>query len=313
MKKNTFLVTGGCGFIGSHLVNRLLKENNKVIIIDDLSTGYLENVNKEDEDLMVYIDKVENFNFNLLDKVDGVFHLAAQASVPVSIKFFYNSSRSNMLSTFKVIEFCEKNKIPLVYASSSAIYGNLPFGDENGDIQLLSPYAADKFSTEMYLSSSNSVNNLPSFGLRFFNVYGPKQDSSSPYSGVISIFINRLLNNKPLIVNGGYQTRDFIYIDDVVNCLTMAFYFLKKNKKAYVSNVLTGKSISINFLVDNLSEILNVKPICNYKDLPKGDPEFSEGSIKKMELFFGINTNNFVKLKKGLKETINWEKNKNEQ
>lgn len=310
MKKNTFLVTGGCGFIGSHLVEKLLKENNKVIIIDDLSTGYLENINKDNQDLMVYLDKVENFNFDLLDKVDGVFHLAAQASVPISIKFFYNSSKSNMLSTFKIIEFCEKNKTPLVYASSSAIYGNLPFGQENGDIQLLSPYAADKFSTEMYLSSSNSVNSLPSFGLRFFNVYGPKQDPSSPYSGVISIFINRLLNNKPLIVNGGYQTRDFVFVDDVVHCLIKAFYFLKKNKKAYVSNILTGKSISINFLVASLAKILDVKPLCNYKDLPKGDPELSEGCIKKMESFFNVNINNFVNLKKGLEETINWEKNK---
>ncbi len=312
MKKNIFLVTGGCGFIGSHLVNRLLKENNKVIIIDDLSTGYIENINKDHEDLEVYINKVENFNFNSLEKVDGVFHLAAQASVPISIKSFFSSSKSNMLSTFKIIEFCEKNTISLVYASSSAIYGNLPFGYEDGDIQLLSPYAADKFSTEMYLSSSNIINNLPSFGLRFFNVYGPKQDSSSPYSGVISIFINRLLNNKSLIVNGGYQTRDFVYIDDVVQCIIKAFYFLKQNKKAYVSNVLTGESISINFLIDTLANILNVKPICNYKDLPKGDPELSEGSVKKMKSFFKMNSYKFVELKQGLEKTINWEKTKND-
>tara|TARA_Y100000741_G_scaffold171698_1_gene130026 strand:- start:326 stop:1255 length:930 start_codon:yes stop_codon:yes gene_type:complete len=309
MKNNTFLVTGGCGFIGSHLVDRLLKENCKVIIIDDLSTGYLKNVNENDKNLEIYVNEVENFNFNLLGKVDGVFHLAAQASVPISIKSFFNSSKSNMLSTFKIIEFCENKTIPLVYASSSAIYGNLPFGKEDGDIHLLNPYSADKFSTEMYLSSSNNINNLPSFGLRFFNVYGPKQDSSSPYSGVISIFINRILNNKPLTINGGYQTRDFIYVDDVINCIINAFNYLKNNKNAYVSNVLTGKSISINFLVENLSKILNVKPVCNYKDLQKGDPELSEGCVKKMKSFFDMNSYNFVTLKKGLEKTIKWEKN----
>lgn len=306
--RRKFIVTGGCGFIGSHLVERLVADGNDITVIDDLSTGLLSNLEKVEHLVDIRNEKAENFDFHSLGKVDGVFHLAAQASVPISIEKFFFSSSSNMLSTFKVIEFCSDNQIPLVYATSSAVYGNLPFGIESGEIQLLSPYATDKYAMEMYLSACFNLHSLPSFGLRFFNVYGPKQDSSSPYSGVISLFIDQLLKNQPLKVNGGFQTRDFVFVKDVVDCLVKSYHYLLNNKEAQVSNVLTGVSISINSLIEHISAILNVKPVCVYRELQPGDPIASEGSTKLLESLLKIKTDDFVNIKKGLEETVSWAK-----
>jgi len=305
-----FLVTGGCGFIGSHLVDKLISQGHSVIIIDDLSTGYLTNIKPHIKKVVLYQEKVENFNFYKLEKVDCVFHLAAQASVPLSIQNFFLSSSSNMLSTFKVIEYCTKKTIPLVYASSSAVYGNLSFGDETGEIQLLSPYAADKYSMEMYLAAGFELNKLPSFGLRFFNVYGPRQDASSPYSGVISLFISQLLHGKPIFVNGGFQTRDFIFVKDVVNCLYKAYHYLIENIDAKVANVLTGKSISINTLYESISNLMNIKQKCIYRELPAGDPINSSGSTALLESLLSIQPSTFINIETGLLETIAFERTK---
>ncbi len=306
--KKKFIVTGGCGFIGSHLIERLVADGHSIIVLDDLSTGNLSNLGSFSDEVQIVVTKIEDYDFDILPKTDGLFHLAAQASVPFSITHFFQSSKTNILSTFKVIEYCSQNSIPIVYATSSAVYGNLSFGSEAGDIQLLSPYSADKYAMEMYLSAYYNLRALPSFGLRFFNVYGPRQDSTSPYSGVISLFISQLLQNQPLIVNGGHQTRDFIFVKDVVECLVRAYHYLQVGKTAQVSNVLTGISISINDLVKYIGNILKVDPVCIYRELPPGDPIASEGSIKLLESLLEIKTSEFVNIKKGLKETISWAK-----
>lgn len=304
MKK--FVVTGGCGFIGSHLVELLALKGHSVFIIDDLSSGYVSNISSINGDITVYEAKVETFNFYGIGSVDAVFHLAAQASVPFSIDNFVSSSGSNILSTFKVIEYCTHYNIPMVYATSSAVYGNLPFGEETGKIDLLSPYATDKYCMEMYASANYKLKGISSFGLRFFNVYGPRQDSSNPYSGVISIFADRMLKGLPIMINGGYQTRDFVYVKDVVSCLFRSYEYLLKNKTVEISNILTGDSISIDQLVDNLAEIINVKPEKNYRELPAGDPEQSLGSTEQMCRLLGVKTENFIKIKDGLVYTINY-------
>tara|TARA_B100001758_G_C18415580_1_gene619294 strand:+ start:5181 stop:6116 length:936 start_codon:yes stop_codon:yes gene_type:complete len=310
MKKETYVVTGGCGFIGSNLVERLVKLNCNVIVIDNLTTGFVKNIDIS-SDLVTFINySVEQFDFNNLSKVDGVFHLAAQASVPLSIENFYESSKTNSLSCFKIISFCKEFKIPIVYASSSAVYGNLPVGSENDSVDLLSPYAVDKFSMEKYFEAAYNYSELPSFGLRFFNVYGPKQDPNSEYSGVISIFSDRLINNKEIFINGGYQTRDFIYVGDVVDSLIRAYNYIKLNKGYYISNILTGKSISINDLVKSLAEILKIKPRCIYRELPIGDPERSSGNTLTMEKILNVNLNDLLKIEEGLIKTIEWEKKK---
>jgi len=306
-----FVVTGGCGFIGSHLVELLVSFGHTVFVIDDLSSGYLSNIEGLDGDIVIFSENVQNFDFGSLQDIAGVFHLAAQASVPYSIDHFFESSSANMLSTFRVIEFCTERKIPMVYATSSAVYGNLPFGSESGMIELLSPYATDKYSMEMYTMANFNLNSLPSFGLRFFNVYGPRQDASNPYSGVISLFVDRIATGLPITINGGHQTRDFIYVKDVVQCIYKSYQYLLTNNSAKVSNVLTGKSISIDELVENLSSLMNKQPERVYQPLPQGDPVSSLGSIENLEMLLGVKCSDFVSIDDGLRETINFMNNYN--
>ena len=155
--KKTFLVTGGCGFIGSHLSQALFELGHSVIIIDDFSSGDVDNISEFVKDVKLYACKVEEFNFESLDKIDCIFHLAAQASVPYSIDNLFESSSTNLLSTLKVIEFGLKEDVPVVYASSSALYGNLSTGIENSDVDLLSPYAVDKLVAEIYFDMAHKV------------------------------------------------------------------------------------------------------------------------------------------------------------
>ena len=180
-----YIVTGGAGFIGSHLCEALIKQNNKVIAIDDLSSGFKNNL-LEDKRLNLIVDKVQDVDFKQFTDIVGIFHLAAQASVPISVEDFYLSSVNNLQSSLWVFELARKLNIPVVYASSSAIYGNLPIGDDIlNKFEIISPYAQDKLTLEHYAQLCFNLYNVSSVGLRFFNVYGPKHDPKSPYSGVI--------------------------------------------------------------------------------------------------------------------------------
>ena len=194
----------------------------------------------------------------------------------------------------------------MVYASSSAIYGGLPFGDDEKDrTDLLSPYAADKFALELYAKVSSVTSGLSSLGLRFFNVYGPRQDPSNPYSGVISIFIERLLSNKTITINGGAQTRDFIYVADIANVISQAVQVTSETKISDTVNVLTGISTSINCLADSLSEIIKSSSDRVYRELPVGDPKESNGTMTKLSRLLNIVPSDFITLNKGLKMTVN--------
>ena len=306
MKKNNLLITGGAGFIGSHLAEALYQKNN-LYIFDDLSSGKIENLKniKRFKSVNFYNKKIENFNLN--KKFDGIFHLCAQTSVPVSMKFPEVSSKSNFFSTIKVFEIARKQKIPIVYASSSAIYGNLIKGnDDINEFDIISPYALDKFVLENFANLYSKIYNISSIGLRFFNVYGPRQDPNSTYSGVITNFLNKIDINKKLIIYGGQQTRDFIYVSDIVKALIKSMKILINNKKSFNENINvgTGKQISINDLYKKLCNIYK-------KDLPylnkgylSGDPLRSLGSFKKMEKILKLNKNNFIKFNDGLKKTI---------
>jgi len=312
MVKDTFLVTGGCGFIGSHLIEKLEKERVKVLCVDDLSTGYKSNL--KNSDLVNFVNvRIQDFETkDFAETIKGVFHLAAQASVPRSIEDFYNSSLNNIQSTFKVFDWANKLEVPIVYASSSAVYGNLPMGDdtiENYDI--ISPYAQDKLTMEDYARMCWNVYKTPSMGLRFFNVYGPRQDPTNPYSGVISIFIDRLLKKAPVIVNGGYQTRDFIYVKDIVNVLVNSMAMVQNQNGCNVFNIGTGNSVTINKLLSIISEILGVAPEIILKDLPLGDPKKSDGIYEKLKQVLKTNPEDFTTLKTGLLETIETIKQEN--
>jgi len=299
------VVTGGAGFIGSHLCEHLLKEGHSVLVVDDLSSGYLSNLDAVRGRFKFFQCKVEEFDLDSVGDIDAVVHLAAQASVPLSISDFYNSSKSNLLSSLRVIEYCSLKNVPLVYASSSAIYGGLAFGsDESGEIDLLSPYATDKYVMELYAKMASKIFKLSSIGLRFFNVYGPRQDPSNPYSGVISIFADRLLREKEIYINGGAQTRDFVYVGDIVKVISSTILMASRVPSSDSFNVLTGTSISIDELADLLMSVIKTKVNKVYRELPAGDPEQSFGSVEKISDLYGIDLNEFVALEDGLSLTI---------
>ena len=302
-----FLVTGGCGFIGSHLCKFLNQQGNKVTVIDDLSVGKYDNISSLD-DLDFFHSNIEDFNLSRIKDLSAVFHLAAQTNINFSLSNFYKSSKVNVIDGLKIIDYCSLNKIKLIYASSSAVYGNLSNGIENDKIDLINPYSVDKYVIEQYCAMALKTRNLSSYGLRFFNVYGPGQDGNNPYSGVISIFIENLLNNKDIFVYGGDQVRDFIYIDDIVKGLWSAFLFLDNNVKSSVSNLLTGKNTSISDILNLIVKKVKEKPKIHYKDYIKGDAMSSSGSLVKMKNELKIE--NLVDIGYGLELTINWYKKK---
>lgn len=299
------LVTGGAGFIGSHVCESLVAKGVEVVVLDDLSTGNMKNLSTIENEINFYNCRVEDFQLESLERIDAVIHLAAQASVPLSLSDFYNSSKTNILSSLQVVDFCMKNETPLVYASSSAIYGGLAFGeDDKPNSDLLSPYAADKFCLETYASLGGSLGKFSSIGLRFFNVYGPRQDPNNPYAGVISLFAGRLLQNQSITINGGTQTRDFIFVNDVVETLNRAVQVAMEKRVSEVVNVLTGSSISIDRLADLLAGLVGVPARKIYKDFEVGDPIDSGGSTKKLTSLLNMAPSNFQSLNEGLKITL---------
>ena len=301
-----YLVTGGAGFIGSNLTEELVLSNHKVIVVDNLSSGYLHNL-PVSKNINFIKTRIQDLELETIADISGIFHLAAQVSVPKSIDDFYNSSSNNLLGTLRVFDLAKKLDIPVIYATSSAVYGNLPLGNDNCSVtEILSPYAQDKLSMEHYAKMIHAVFGVRSVGLRFFNVYGPRQDPSSPYSGVISIFIDSLMNKLPIIVNGGYQTRDFVYVRDVITTLLKSMSLAETTCVCEVINVGKGISISINQLVELLKKILITDPQITYAKLPFGDVDKSEGTFTRLKQVLKIDVDNFYSLEKGLIDTIDY-------
>lgn len=249
-----YIVTGGCGFIGSRLVESLIKLAHEVVIIDDLSNGHVIHPKASffKKDVTIY-DDIEP----LFSECDGCFHLAAIPTVEMTVDQWFDIHRINLQGSLNVFRCAiSVGNLPVVYASSCGVYGNctqLPLSEEQ-IIHPISAYGCDKYSTELNAYFLNHIYQLPTLGFRIFNVYGPGQRYDSPYSGVITHFIEHLRNNKPLIIYGdGKQTRDFIYVDDVVNILISGMTTLKH--EAHVVNACTGKSVTINALANIMSKL----------------------------------------------------------
>ena len=304
-KNNRILITGGAGFIGSHLCDYLLDHGFEVIVIDNMSSGHKKNIAHIINNIDFYENDIEAFELSQLERIDCVVHLAAQTSVPKSISHLNSSSSSNLIGFINILNFCRVNFVPLVFASSAAVYGNLPFGDDSTDnVELLSPYAVDKYAMELYAKMANSVYGLSSIALRFFNVYGERQDSKSRYSGVISVFIDQMLNKKEIIIYGGFQTRDFIYVGDAVRSIFNAINIVIDQNVCNQFNILTGMSVSIDHLFNLLSNILDYSLEPNYKELTVGDPAKSGGTVKKLNDELSLDSNSFTSLEDGLLKTI---------
>lgn len=243
---STYLVTGGAGFIGSHLCDALVRRGDVVRVLDDLSTGSRDNL--PDAVTLIEGDIADPTAVGAaLEGVDGCFHLAAIASVERGVTDWIGTHRTNLTGTITLFDAIRRNRtVPVVYASSAAVYGNaasVPIGEDT-ERRPLSAYGADKYACELHARVAGHVHGIPTTGLRFFNVYGPRQDPASPYSGVISIFSRRIAQGTPIDVFGdGRQTRDFVCVDDVVAALLAAEP--RAGTDAPVFNVCTGVATSV--------------------------------------------------------------------
>jgi UDP-glucose 4-epimerase len=253
-----YVVTGGCGFIGSHLVDRLIADGHDVHVLDDLSTGRVD-VLPPGVALSVADVADAKTVARLLADADGCFHLAAVASVERANRDWLGTHRTNQTGTITVLDAARRGgrtPVPVVYASSAAVYGACPDTPltEAAPTRPLSAYGADKLGCERHALVAGHVHGVPTTGLRFFNVYGPRQDPRSPYSGVISIFAERLLTGRPLAIHGdGRQVRDFVYVEDVVSCLIAGM--ANASTEARVFNVCTGRPTAIRDLADTLARL----------------------------------------------------------
>jgi UDP-glucose 4-epimerase len=279
------IVTGGAGFIGSNLVDRLINEGFDTYVIDNLSTGKRQFLNP----------RAKFYQSDILDaqklkgvfeevKPKAVFHLAAQIDVQTSIHNPNLDSQINILGTINIIELCKKYNSKLIYSSSAAVYGtplNLPVSEQH-PIHPLSNYGISKYTPELYIRCYAHLYNVKYTILRYANVYGPRQMPKGE-GGVISIFINKMMNNDiPVVFGDGEHTRDFIYVEDVVAANLAAL----KTEKNGTYNIGTNKRISINELIEKLNTILNKKVVPEYKQERLGDINHSclDNQLAKMEL-----------------------------
>ena len=301
------VVTGGCGFIGSNIAEELIKKHY-VVVIDDLSTGRIENIRS--------LQDKENFEFvrgnitdlgllkQIFEDVDCIFHQAAIPSVQRSVENPLDTNEANIKGTLNVLiaaRDCGVKKV--VYASSSSVYGDTPElpKKENMKPNPQSPYAVSKLTGEYYCKVFSDIYGIKTICLRYFNVYGPKQDPASEYAAVIPRFINRVLNNQPPIIFGdGNQTRDFTFVKDVVKANILA---MEKNVEG-VFNIAYGQQISINELANKIMEIVGVKLNPVYDKPRPGDIRNSLADISLAKQKLGYMPE--YSLEKGLEVTIRW-------
>lgn len=289
-----YLVTGGAGFIGSHLCEALLAAEHEVWIIDNLSTGRRENV---PDDAKLIVGDIQDISLmkQLMTEVHGCFHLAAIASVASCNKDWCHAHNVNVTATLHILDCARANAqhetIPIVYASSAAVYGNsqqLPMCETQAPVPV-SAYGLHKWCCEQYARIANLQFAVPSVGLRLFNVYGPRQSPDSYYSGVITNFVNNLLQHKPLIFYGeGNQTRDFIWINDVVRGFMQAMTLAQTSTDTHILNICTGKRTSVEKIAANLSELFQQQPLIIHEPKKLGDITHSLGSPDLAKSVLGI-------------------------
>jgi nucleoside-diphosphate-sugar epimerase len=296
------LVTGGAGFIGSHIVEHLLKDGHEVIVLDDFSTGHRSNLS-DNEALAIVEGDISNPDTvkENMAGIDWVFHKAAVASVPKTVNDPVGSSAVNYQGTLHLLEAARNNNVKrFVFASSAALYGDEPTLPKIETMcpVTLSPYAVDKLASEFACGMYTKLYGLETVCLRYFNVYGPRQDPSSPYSGVISIFTDKLKNEEtPTIFGDGEQTRDFVFVSDVVEANMKAVTTETGTGQYY--NIATGKKITLNQLLETLCEIYNIEFNVNYENVRKGDIKESYAAVEKANSILKWSPS--VELSQGLK------------
>jgi len=304
MKNKNVAVTGGLGFIGSHLVERL-NEDNEVILVDNQSTGKIENIKDINfSKIDAILGDITSINLEeIFEGCDYLFHLAAATSVPESVDNPLHCNNVNITGTLRVLEAAKNVGIKkAVFSSSSAVYGvvkTLP-ANEKHPINPSSPYAVSKAAGELYCNVFSEIYGLPTISLRYFNVFGPKQDPESQYAAVIPNFIEKMLKGeRPVIYGDGEQTRDFISVKHVVDANILAAESIKMG----TFNIGLGKSTSINQLFRIIKETLgrDIEPV--YEEERAGDIKHSVADVSKAKSFGFSPENDF---ESDLKETIEW-------
>ncbi len=309
----SFLVTGGAGFIGSHIVEYLLANGaGKVRVLDNLATGSIRNV-----DLFNSDSRYEFMEGDIRDTavcraacegIDHVSHQAALGSVPRSVKDPVTSNEVNVSGFVNMITAAKDAQVKtFVYASSSSVYGdepNLPKKEDRTG-NLLSPYAVTKMTNELYASVFGRLYGMKVVGLRYFNVFGPRQDPEGPYAAVIPLFVSGILNETPVYINGdGEQTRDFTFVENAVQANIRGM--LCENEAAYgqVYNVAVGANFSVNFLYNAIRDLLSKRHEATYREARSGDIRDSLADISKAKELLGYApTRQFLD---GLKLTVEY-------
>ncbi len=304
------LVTGGAGFIGSHLTEALLKKRYSVRVLDNFSTGKRENLifDKTYSSLEMIEGDIRDLTVchRATRDIEYVFHQAALPSVQRSVEDPQTSNSVNVGGTLNILLAARDAGVKrLIYASSSSIYGDSPTLPKHEEMppNPLSPYALQKYIGEQYCRLFFQLYGLETVSLRYFNIFGPKQDPTSIYSAVIPRFIGALLEGRPPIIFGdGEQSRDFTYIDNVVQSNLLAMSAMHLNGDTI--NVACGKRTSLNQLLNILKEIVNSEMLPIYEELPKGDVKHSLAEIRKGKQF--LNYEPKVDIEAGLKKTVEY-------
>ncbi len=302
-----FLVTGGCGFIGSHLVDALIADGHRVRVLDDLSAGLRDNLPAGVE--LIVADVADHDTVGeAMRGVDGCFHLAAIASVPRSNEEWRRTHDVNLTGVINVFDHARgRNSAaprPVVYASSAAVYGApayIPL-DEAAPVLPLTAYGADKLGCEQHGYVAWEVHQIPTRGFRFFNVYGPRQHPDNPYAGVVSIFADRLRNGQGIKIFGdGQQTRDFIYVRDVVQILQRAM--ATPWRGAQVMNIATGHGTTVLQLAQTIARIYgNAAPHIDWEPARTGDIKMSIGAAPRLREILRLAPQ--TSLEEGLREYL---------
>jgi nucleoside-diphosphate-sugar epimerase len=306
---STYLVTGGAGFIGSHLSEELVRRGHTVRVADSLITGKRSNLDHVPDVEFHHGDLAElEFARSVVDGCDYVLHEAAIPSVPRSVADPITSNRANVDATLNVLVAARDAGVKrLVFAGSSSCYGNSPTLPKHEAMpnQPLSPYALQKVVGEQYLQMFTRLYGLETVSTRYFNVFGPRQDPSSPYSGVISVFATALLENRsPTIYGDGEQTRDFTYVANVVDGVLRACEAPKASGE--IINVATNGRISLNTLFTEMRRIIGGTVEPAYVAPRQGDVRDSQADISKARELLGYEP--IVSFEDGLKRTIEWYK-----
>lgn len=305
---NSALVTGGAGFIGSHLVAALVADGCRVTVLDNLCVGHRENIADFENDI-TFIEGDIRDSDSLAQAVAGcdvVFHLAAVVSVPRTIADPLESAAVNDIGTLKVLEAARQKKVKrVVFSSSCAVYGNSARVPNREDMPTrpMSPYAVHKVCGENHASVYSELYGLETVSLRCFNVYGPRLDPSSPYSGVISIFLDRAGRGEPPVIFGdGGQSRDFVFVDDVVAANMLAARQNEVSGKVF--NIGTGRKTTINALWKEIHGRTDTRLVPEYKPARDGDIYTSVADITLAKAKLGFETQ--TTLEEGLAETYRW-------